>query len=110
MITGHELDARSLTDVEGIIISIMNFEFLTLLYLWFDMLTITKTATKKVQGSMLNVGVSCNLIKSCVQQFSSMRACDKHFEDIIKKAETVVLLARLEHNLQRRDLKTKMVS
>ncbi len=87
LIARNELNASSLTDAEALIKSIMSFEFLIMLYLWFDILSITKAATDKVQGPMLNVGTSCQLVKSCVQQFSSMRASDKHFDEIIKKAE-----------------------
>ena len=63
-ITGNELDAMSLADAEGIMKSIINFEFLILLYLRLDILAITMAATDKVQGPMLNVSVSCQLIKS----------------------------------------------
>ena len=87
LIAGNELNASSLANAEALINNIMNFEFLIMLYLWFDILSITKATTDKVQGPMLNVGISCQLVKSCVQQFSSMRDCDDHFEEIIKKAE-----------------------
>ena len=87
LIAGNELNASSLADAEALINNIMNFEFLIMLYLWFDILSITKATTDKVQGPMLIVGILCQLVKSCVQQFSSMRGCNDHFEEIIKKAE-----------------------
>ena len=56
-----------------------------LLYFWFDILVITKAATDKVQGPFLNIGVSCQLIEACIQQFLAMRANNNHFDSTIAK-------------------------
>ena len=61
------------------------FDFLVFLYFWFDILVITKAATDKVQVPFLNIGVSCQLIESCIQQFLVMRANNDHFEATIAK-------------------------
>ena len=56
-----------------------------LLYFWFDILVITKAATDKVQGPFLNIGVSCQLIEACIQQFLTMRSNNDHFDATIAK-------------------------
>ena len=72
LIEKNQMDARGHSDAQGLLNGLMKFEFIWLLYFWFDTLVITKAATDKVQGPFLNIAVSCHLIKSCVQQFMNM--------------------------------------
>ena len=67
LIADNQLDARGLSDASGLLNGLRSFDFLVLLYFWFDILVIT--ATDKVQGPFLNIGVSWQLIEACIQQF-----------------------------------------
>ena len=87
LIAKNQLNAHGHSDAHGLLNGLMKFEFLFLLYFWFDALVITKAATDKVQGPLLNIAVSCHLIKSCVQQFMYMRSNDDHFEATLKKTK-----------------------
>ena len=77
LIADNQLDARGLSDASGLLNGLRSFDFLVLLNFWFDILVITKMATDKVQGPFLNIGVSCQLIEACIQQFLAMRACQQ---------------------------------
>ena len=87
LIAKNQLDTRGNSDASGLLNGLMKFEFLFLLYFWFDTLVITKPATDKVQGACLNIAVSCHLVKSCVQQFMIMRSNDDHFEATLRKTK-----------------------
>ena len=87
LIAKNQLDTRGHSDAHGLYNGLMKFEFLFLLYFWFDTLVITKAATDKVQDPCLNIVVSCHLIKSCVQQFMTMRSNDDHFEATLRKTK-----------------------
>ena len=77
--TLNQLDTYGLAEAHGLISKLKSFDFVFLLYCWFDILVITKAATDKVQGPFLNIGVLCHLIEACLQQFSTMRSNDNHF-------------------------------
>ena len=85
LIADNQLDARGLSDASGLLNGLRSFDFLVLLYFWFDILVITKAATDKVQGPFLNIGVSCQLIEACIQQFLTMRSNNDHFDATIAK-------------------------
>ena len=78
LIAKNQLDTRGHSDAHGLLNGLMKFEFLFLLYFWFDTLVITKAATDKVQDPCLNIAVSCHLIKSCVHA---------HFEATLRKTK-----------------------
>ena len=83
----NQLDARGVSDANGLINGMLKFDFMFLLYFWFDILVITKAATDKVQGPSLNIAVSCHLIKACINQFQAMRNEDEYFEATYKKVQ-----------------------
>ena len=85
LIADNQLDARGLSDASGLLNGLRSFDFLVLLYFWFDILVITKAATDKVQGPFLNIGVSCQLIEACIHQFLAMRSNNDHFDATIAK-------------------------
>ena len=58
-----------------------------MLFLFFDVLVITKAATDKVQSPLLNINVSCHLIQACISQWTAMRYEDGHLETTIAKAK-----------------------
>ena len=86
-------------------------DFFVMLLFWFDVLVITKAATYKVQGPLLNVDVSCHIIKACIGQLTAMRSDDGHFDTIIAKAkercESLGILATFE---QRKNFKKENFS
>ena len=89
LITDNQLDATAdgLSTADGLLNGLKSFDFIALLYFWFDILVITKAATDKVQGPFLDIGVSCQLIEVCIRQFSVMQSNNDHFESIIAKAK-----------------------
>ena len=87
LIADNHLDAHGLLTADGLLNRLKSFDFIALLYFWFDILVITKAATDKVQGPFLNIGVLCQLIEACIQQFSVMQSNNDHFESIIAKAK-----------------------
>ena len=87
LIADNQLDAHGLSTANGLLNGFRSFDFIALLYFWFDILVIRKAATDKVQDPFLNIGVSCQLIEACIRQSSVMRSNNDHFESIIAKAK-----------------------
>ena len=87
LIENNQLDAHGLADAQGLLDKLGKFEFFVMLLFWFDVLVITKAATDKVQGPLLNIGLSCHLIQACISQLTAMRCEDGHFDTIIAKAK-----------------------
>ena len=87
LMSKNQLDARGVSDANGLLNGMMKFDFIFLLHFWFDVLVITKAATDKVQGPSLNIAVSCHLVKACIHQFQAMRNRDDHFESTYAKVQ-----------------------